>query len=47
MFAKANVDGEGNLYKILYNPELFIYPFVDQEIPEFVSTVPYYYKVTF
>ena len=41
MFTKANYDTENqSLKNILYKRELFIYPFVDQVIPEFVGIVP-------
>lgn len=40
MFAKANVDDELNLYNLIYNHELFIYPFLNQEIPKFMGIVP-------
>lgn len=43
MFAKANVelDSEGfKLKSILYNHDLFIYPFVSQEIPQIIGIVP-------
>lgn len=39
MFAKANVYDE-EMVNIYYDEELFIYPFVDQEIPEFIDVVP-------
>lgn len=40
MFAKANIDDEYNLYNLKYDHELFIYPFVNQEIPKFLGIVP-------
>ncbi len=40
MFAKANIDENLELRNIIYNHELFIYPFINQEIPEFISVVP-------
>lgn len=40
MFAKANIDDNFDLYNIKYDHELFIYPFENQEIPNFISTVP-------
>ena len=40
IFAKANVDDEFNLYNLIYEHELFIYPFVSQEIPKFIGIVP-------
>lgn len=39
MFAKANVYEE-EMVNIYYDEKLFIYPFVDQEIPEFIDVVP-------
>ena len=40
MFAKANVNEKFDLYKINYYQEMFIYPFINQEIPEFIGKVP-------
>jgi hypothetical protein len=40
MFAKANIDDEYNLYNLIYEHELFIYPFANQEIPNFIGIVP-------
>lgn len=40
MFAKANIDEEFNLYNLNYNHSLFIYPFISQEIPNFIGIVP-------
>ncbi len=40
MFAKANIDDDYNLYNIIYDHSLFIYPFENQEIPKFVGIVP-------
>lgn len=40
MFAKANIDDDFNLYNLVYDHELFIYPFVSQEIPYFIGIVP-------
>lgn len=40
MFAKANVDDDFNLYNLIYNHELFIYPFQSQEIPKCIGIVP-------
>lgn len=40
MFAKANIDDEFNLYNLIYQHDLFIYPFVSQEIPNFIGIVP-------
>ena len=40
MFAKANIDDDFNLYNILYNHDLFIYPFDNQELPSFIGVVP-------
>lgn len=40
MFAKANIDENFNLYNIMYDHELFKYPFIDQEIPSFIGVVP-------
>ena len=40
MFAKANIDDDFNLYNLIYNHDLFIYPFKDQVIPNFIGIVP-------
>lgn len=40
MFAKANVDDDFNLYNLIYDHDLFIYPFDNQEIPYFIGIVP-------
>lgn len=40
MFAKANIDDEFNLYNLIYEHNLFIYPFENQEIPNFIGLVP-------
>lgn len=40
MFAKANITEEFELKNIYYYHDLFKYPFVNQEIPEFIGEVP-------
>ncbi len=40
MFAKANIDDDFNLYNLIYEHELFKYPFISQEIPSFIGIVP-------
>lgn len=40
MFAKANIDDEYNLYNLIYDHDLFIYPFESQEIPKCIGVVP-------
>lgn len=40
MFAKANIDDDYNLYNLNYDHKLFIYPFISQEIPNFIEIVP-------
>lgn len=40
MFAKANIDDDFNLYNLIYDHALFIYPFVSQSIPNFIGIVP-------
>lgn len=40
MFAKANIDNDYNLYNLIYDHELFIYPFANQEFPKFLGIVP-------
>lgn len=40
LFAKANVDDDFNLYNLIYDHDLFIYPFIDTTIPPFIGVVP-------
>lgn len=40
MFAKANIDDELSLYNLIYEHDLFIYPFVSKKIPNFIGIVP-------
>lgn len=41
IFAKANINNDAkSVYNIYYDPNLFIYPFDNQEIPEFIGVVP-------
>ncbi len=40
MFAKANIDDEFNLYNLIYEHDLFKYPFINQELPKFMGVVP-------
>lgn len=40
MFAKANITEDFELYNLNYNHDLFIYPFINQEIPKFIGVVP-------
>lgn len=46
MFAKANIDDEFNLYNIIYDHNLFIYPFENQEIPHIIGIVPVVAELT-
>lgn len=39
MFAKANYE-KGEIKNLFYDHELFIYPFENQEIPEYIGIVP-------
>jgi len=39
MFAKANYD-KGEIKNLYYEHELFIYPFENQEFPEYIGIVP-------
>lgn len=39
MFAKANLD-KGEIKNLCYEHELFKYPFVEQEIPDYIGIVP-------
>lgn len=40
MFAKGRITNNYELENLMYNHELFIYPFNSQEIPSFIGTVP-------
>lgn len=40
MFAKANIDDDLNLYNLIYDHSLFMYPFISQEMPNFIGVVP-------
>ena len=40
MFAKANINEDFTLKNILYYHDLFIYPFINKEIPDFIGIVP-------
>ena len=40
MFAKANIDDDFNLYNLIYDHNLFIYPFQSQELPKCIGIVP-------
>lgn len=40
MFAKANIDDNFSLKNLIYQHDLFIYPFDNQEIPKFIGIVP-------
>ena len=40
MFAKANITDDFNLKNIYYYHELFIYPFINQVIPNFIGVFP-------
>ena len=40
MFAKANIYDDMNLTNILYDHDLFIYPFISQKIPNCIGIVP-------
>ena len=46
MFAKANIDDDYHLYNISYDENLFIYPFINKEIPSFIKKVPIVVKTT-
>lgn len=39
MFAKANYD-KGEVKNVYYDHELFIYPFENQEFPDYIGIVP-------
>lgn len=40
MFAKANINEDFELYNLIYDHDLFIYPFEDKQIPKFIGVVP-------
>ena len=40
IFAKANIDDTYTLTNLMYNHDLFIYPFENQEIPKCIGIVP-------
>jgi len=40
MFAKANIDDDFNLYNLIYDHNLFIYPFQSQVFPNCMGIVP-------
>ena len=40
MFAKANLDDELNISNIFYDHSLFKFPFIEGELPRFISRVP-------
>ena len=40
MFAKANVNDKFDLFNINYYQEFFIYPFIDNNIPDYIGKVP-------
>lgn len=46
IFAKANIDSELNLTNLYYDRSLFIYPFANQEVPQFVGVVPLVAKLS-
>lgn len=47
MFAKANIDEDFNLYNLIYDHKLFIYPFENQEIPKCIGIVPEVAEINF
>ena len=44
MFAKANITDDFDLKNINYNHDLFIYPFVNKVIPNYIGVVPIAYQ---
>lgn len=40
IFAKANLNENLEVTNIIYNIDLFIYPFIDQVIPDYIGVVP-------
>lgn len=47
MFAKANITDDFELKNIYYYHDLFKYPFVNQEIPDFIGVVPVVDELSF
>lgn len=45
MFAKANVNPQMELYNIRYYHNVFIYPFISLEIPNYIGVVPVAYEL--
>lgn len=45
MFAKGNINDDFILYNLIYNHNLFIYPFINQTIPKFIGIVPEAYEL--
>ena len=46
MFAKANIDDDFNLYNLIYDHSLFIYPFIDMIVPYYIGIVPEVMELT-
>lgn len=46
MFAKANIDDDFNLYNIIYDHNLFVFPFINQELPNIIGIVPVVTELT-
>jgi len=40
MFAKANINDDFQLYNLIYDHDLFIYPFQSQQLPKCIGIVP-------
>lgn len=40
IFAKANINDDYSLSNLIYDHDLFIYPFIDEKIPPFIGIVP-------
>ena len=47
MFAKANIDGDFNLYNIHYSHDLFKYPFESLSLPSCIGVVPVAYDLPY
>jgi len=41
IFAKANINEELEVRNVYYDSELLLYPFIDEDVPEFVGFVPF------
>lgn len=47
MFAKVNITKDLDIKNLYYSPDLFIYPFVEQKVPDFIGFVPVIEEMSF